>query len=159
MGHITRMLEVQVQYGVPRRGLPGVQRLHRAAQAAWQGGLTSAQVTLRIVDAAEGRELNARFRGRDRPTNVLSFPTEAFDLPQAPGLSGPAYLGDIVLCAPVLAAEAEAQGKSLAAHYVHMVVHGLLHVQGFDHGTAAQAQIMEALECDILANLGYPDPY
>ena len=159
MGQTTRMLEVQVQYGIPRRGLPGVQRLHRAAQAAWQGGVASAQVTLRIVDAAEGQALNARFRGQDKPTNVLSFPAEAFDLPQASELLGPTYLGDIVLCAPVLAAEAEAQGKSLAAHYVHMVVHGLLHLQGFDHDTAAQAQIMEALECDILASLGYPDPY
>ena len=150
------MLDVQVQYALPRRGLPAPTRLHRAARAAWRGE-TPAAVTLRIVDVAEGLQLNAQFRGRQQPTNVLSFPAPNDTADLEPW--GPRYLGDIVICAPVLAAEATQQGKSLAAHYAHLVVHGLLHLQGYDHQTADEARVMETIEREILDGLGYPDPY
>ncbi|MFO7954764.1 rRNA maturation RNase YbeY [Thioalkalivibrio sp.] len=149
-------LEVAVQYAVPRAGLPAATTLHRAARAAWRRD-GEAAVTLRVVDAAEGQSLNHAFRERDYATNVLSFPAPA--LP--PGLppEANAYLGDVVLCAPVLAREAMEQGKALAAHYHHMVVHGMLHLQGMDHQTPDEAARMEAIESSILAGLGYPDPY
>lgn len=149
-------LEVFVQYALPRTGLPAAPGLHRAARAAWRGA-GAAAVTLRVVDAPEGRELNQSFRGRDYATNVLSFP--APELPAALPPDEPRYLGDIVLCAPVLAREAAEQGKPLRAHYSHMVVHGLLHLQGMDHQQPAEAEAMEAVERSILAGLGYPDPY
>ncbi|WP_018138185.1 MULTISPECIES: rRNA maturation RNase YbeY [unclassified Thioalkalivibrio] len=148
-------LEVVVQYALPRRGIPSAVTLHRAARAAWRGA-GRARVTLRVVDADEGLELNRGFRGRAYATNVLSFP--APDLP-AMAAGEPHYLGDIVLCAPVLAREAAEQGKSLRAHYNHMVVHGLLHLQGMDHQEPGEAEAMEAVERSILAGLGYPDPY
>lgn len=149
-------LEVAVQYGVPRRGVPAARALHRAARAAWRG-TGDAAVTLRLVDADEGRALNREFRGRDYATNVLSFPAP----PLPPGLPDPtpAYLGDLVLCVPVLEREAAEQGKTRAAHYAHMVVHGMLHLQGMDHQSEREAAAMEAIESAILAGLGYRDPY
>jgi len=121
----------------------------RWARAALQGG--EAQVTVRFVDTEEGRELNQRFRGKDYPTNVLSF---VYHVPEEAGL-----VGDLVLCAPVVAREAAEQGKPLAAHYAHLIVHGMLHLQGYDHEDEAQAAEMEALERDVLGRLGFPDPY
>jgi probable rRNA maturation factor len=114
------------------------------------------EVTIRIVDAAEGAELNRRFRDRDGPTNVLSFP---FSPP--PGLPDGAagLLGDLVICAPVVVAEAADQHKGLDAHWAHMVVHGLLHLLGYDHLLPADAVTMEALEIAILADLGFSSPY
>lgn len=112
-----------------------------------------AELTIRVVDEAEGAELNARFRGREGPTNVLSFPFEA-----PPGVELP-LLGDIVICAPVVARQAREQDKAEEAHWAHMVVHGVLHLLGFDHRDEAEAAGMEALETEILAQLGYPDPY
>ncbi|OBS09972.1 rRNA maturation RNase YbeY [Acidihalobacter prosperus] len=108
---------------------------------------------LRYVDADESRALNSEYRGRDKPTNVLSFP---FELP--PGVDDP-HLGDLVICVPVIEAEAREQGKPLDAHHAHMVVHGLLHLQGYDHETDADAARMEALEIEILRRLGYDNPY
>jgi probable rRNA maturation factor len=148
------MLDVQVQYGLPRAGLPAAPNLHRAARAAWRGRGT-AQVLLRVVDDEEGLRLNREFRGRERPTNVLSFPAP----PEAKRPGNPVFLGDIVLCAPVLAEEAAAQRKDLRAHFAHMVVHGMLHLQGLDHEAPEDAEAMEAIERQILGGLGYPDPY
>ena len=113
----------------------------------------SAELTIRIVDEAEARELNRRWRERDYATNVLSFP--------ALGLSdiAPDMLGDIVICAPVVIAEAAAQGKSSAAHWSHLTVHGVLHLLGFDHEDEQSAAVMEEHERVILANLGFADPY
>jgi probable rRNA maturation factor len=111
------------------------------------------EVTLRIVDARESADLNTRYRHRSGPTNVLSFP---FDPP--PGVPT-ALLGDVVICAPVVAREALEQGKPLAAHWAHMVVHGLLHLLGYDHLAPEEAKEMEAREREILAGLGYADPY
>lgn len=147
------MLEVHVQYALPRAGWPAAAALHRAARAAWRG--VAGRVTLRLVDSDEAAGLNAAFRGKSGPTNVLSFPAPG----EAAGVEDVPYLGDVVLCAPVLAREASEQNKSLAAHFAHMVVHGMLHLQGMDHGSLAEAEAMEAIEREILAGLGYADPY
>ena len=107
------------------------------------------EVTIRIVDEAEGRALNSIYRGKDYATNVLTFP-----LTEEPYL-----MGDIVLCAPIVMAEATAQHKTLEAHYAHLTVHGVLHLHGYDHETEPQAELMEGLEISILAKLGYANPY
>jgi probable rRNA maturation factor len=116
-----------------------------------QGGDT--EISLRIVDSAEMARLNNAYRGKDGPTNVLSFPAE---LPAELGLP---LLGDIVICAPVVKAEAAAQHKPLAAHWAHMAVHGTLHLLGYDHIEEQEANTMETLESEILASLNYPCPY
>ena len=105
-------------------------------------------VCIRLVDAAEGAELNGRFRGRTHPTNVLAFPAGETDL-----------LGDIAICAPVAVEEAREQGKRLADHYAHLVIHGVLHLKGLDHQTEADAAAMEAREARLLRGLGIADPY
>ena len=110
-------------------------------------------VTVRVVDAAESQALNRQFRGKDAPTNVLSFPA---DLPEDIDAD---YLGDIVVCAEVVRREARDQNKSLPGHWAHMLVHGVLHLQGYDHQEDAEAAEMEALETEILGEMGYPDPY
>ncbi len=133
-------------------GLPGDAELEAWAGAALAGE-GPAEATLRIVDEEEGAALNQRYRGRQGPTNVLSFPFEA-----PPGVELP-LLGDLVVCAPVVRREAREQGKPEAAHWAHMLVHGMLHLQGHDHQTEDEAARMEALERDILAGLGFPDPY
>ena len=112
-----------------------------------------AELSVRIVDLDEGRALNARWRDRDRPTNVLSFPA---DLPAELGIP---LLGDLVICAPVVVREAAEQGKAEADHWAHLVVHGVLHLLGHDHEIEAEAEAMEALERRVLAGLGIGDPY
>ncbi|RMH48129.1 MAG: rRNA maturation RNase YbeY [Gammaproteobacteria bacterium] len=110
-------------------------------------------IDIRVVDEAEIQALNARYRQKDAPTNVLSFPFEPpADVPNN-------FLGDVIICAAVVEREAKAQGKTLDFHWAHMVVHATLHLLGFDHQTEAQAEQMEALECVILNRLGFPDPY
>jgi probable rRNA maturation factor len=121
--------------------------LRRWALAALKGNV---EVTLRFVDTREGRALNRDFRGKDYATNVLTFPY---------GRNGLGCTGDIVLCMPVLLREAKAQHKLWRTHCAHLVVHGLLHLQGYDHENDREAQKMEARETAILAHLGYPDPY
>ena len=113
------------------------------------------QLTIRIVDENEMSRLNETYRGKSGPTNVLSFPFEA------PAIEGMEFelLGDIVICAAVVAGEAETQGKTLEAHWAHITLHGLLHLLGQDHQTDDQAVVMEALEVNLLARLGYPSPY
>ncbi len=113
----------------------------------------ASELTIRIVDETEGRQLNHDYRGRDKPTNVLSFP---FDAPPGIELN---LLGDLVICAPVVEREAQEQGKQEIAHWAHLVVHGTLHLLGFDHIEDEEAEEMEALETRILAELGFPDPY
>lgn len=146
-------LELAVSYALPRRGLPSAQSFRRWAQAALETRIKHADLALRLVDEREGRALNRHYRGKDYATNVLSFPAE---LP--PGVELP-ILGDIVLCAPVVAREAVEQGKALNAHYAHLTVHGILHLLGFDHENPIEADAMEALERQILATLGISDPY
>ncbi len=107
------------------------------------------EVTIRIVDEAEGRALNLAYRGKDYATNVLTF-----TITETPHL-----LGDIVICAPIVAAEAAAQHKSVEAHFAHLTVHGVLHLHGYDHETEPQAELMEAIEVTTLQKLGYANPY
>jgi probable rRNA maturation factor len=137
---------LSVQYALRSVHLPSQRQLRRWASAALA---QDAKVTLRIVGEPEGRRLNHEFRGKDYATNVLTFA-----YPEQRPLAG-----DIVLCAPVVRQEAQAQGLSLAAHYAHLVVHGMLHLQGYEHERAAAAQVMESLESEIVTQLGYPDPY
>ena len=117
------------------------------------GSHAGGMLTIRIVDRDESADLNQRFRARSGPTNVLSF--EA-DLPPEIDVR---FLGDIVICAPLVAEEASAQGKSAESHWAHLAVHGVLHLIGFDHETEAEAAVMEAREVEILERLGYADPY
>jgi probable rRNA maturation factor len=119
-------------------------------------GASPGEVVLRLVDEAESRELNGRYRGRDAPTNVLAFP--AAGLPGLPQGAGE-LLGDLVICMPLLRAEAAAQHKAPLAHLAHLVVHGTLHLLGMDHDHDAAAARMEAVEREILAGLGFDDPY
>jgi probable rRNA maturation factor len=121
--------------------------------AALAGQRDSAEIGIRLVDEMEAATFNRVYRHRDYATNVLSFPAA---LP--PGVNLP-LLGDLVMCAPVVLREAAEQGKPPEAHWAHLTVHGTLHLLGYDHGQAAQAEEMEALETTILAQLGYPDPY
>ncbi|MBB5207376.1 rRNA maturation RNase YbeY [Chiayiivirga flava] len=146
-------LDLAVSYAIPRRGLPAAVSFRRWAHAALAGRIKRADLALRIVGEREGRALNRHYRGRDYATNVLSFPAE---LP--PGVTLP-ILGDIVLCAPVVAREAREQGKELLAHYAHLTVHGVLHLLGWDHENTREAEAMEALERQILDSLGFDDPY
>lgn len=138
-------------------GQPTQAQMLRWFEAAMALGLkeprAEAQVSVYLVDGEEGRALNQRYRGKDKATNVLSFPA---DLP--PELALP-LLGDLVICAPVIAREAEQQGKEPEAHWAHMLVHGSLHLLGYDHIDPIEADAMEALETEILARLNYPAPY
>jgi probable rRNA maturation factor len=145
----TPKLVLTIQYVLAAAGLPGRAELRRWAKAALQGNVTAA---LRLVDVDEGRELNKAYRRKDYATNVLTFAYGA----EADG--GP-LAGDIVLCAPVVAREAAEQGKALNAHYAHLVVHGMLHLQGYDHERKTEAVTMEAVESFIMRRMGYPDPY
>lgn len=139
-------LSLSVQYASNAPDLPTRPQVRRWVRASLA---VDAVVTVRFVDAIEGRALNAEFRGKDYATNVLTFVYDD-DSPRA---------GDIVLCAPVVRKEADTQGKTLAAHYAHLVVHGMLHFQGFDHERASEAAVMEAREVVILGALGVADPY
>jgi probable rRNA maturation factor len=147
---VTVELEIQRVSAAPA---PDDDAFRRWVGAALAGRRETAELTVRIVDEAEGRALNARWRGRDHATNVLSFPAE---LP--PGVALP-LLGDLVVCAPVVAREAAEQGKAEADHWAHLVIHGTLHLLGFDHETEAEATVMEDLERALLAGLGIGDPY
>jgi probable rRNA maturation factor len=146
-------LDVSVTYGLPRAGLPAATSFRRWAAAAAQGRIKRADLAIRLVDAKEGRALNRHYRGKDYATNVLSFPVE---LPE--GVTLP-LLGDLVICAPVVAKEALEQGKPLNAHYAHLTIHGVLHLLGLDHEDEREAEAMEQIEREILATLGLPDPY
>ncbi len=147
--------EVAVGYALPRRGLPSARSFRGWVDAALAGARrrAPAQLSLRLVDSPEGRELNRQYRGQDYATNVLSFPAE---LPR--GVKLP-LLGDLVICAPVVAREAAEQGKPLRDHYAHLTIHGVLHLLGYTHENKADAQRMEALERRILADFGIADPY
>ncbi len=139
-------VSLAVQYGVASAALPAPAAVRRWARAAAERDAT---VTVRFVGKREGQTLNALYRGKEHATNVLAFVYDATAR----------IAGDIVLCAPVVRAEARAQGKTLAEHCAHLVVHGMLHLQGYDHGTGRAARAMEQRETALLATLGVPDPY
>ena len=147
-------LQLSVQCGVAHTGLPAKSTIHRWSLAALKGVRRQrAALGVRIVGAAESAALNARFRRRRHPTNVLSFP---FETP--PGVRSE-ILGDLVICAPVVRREAREQGKSARAHWAHMVVHGILHLRGYDHRIRRDATKMENMEIRILKELGFTNPY
>lgn len=152
-------LDVSVGYAVPRAGLPSAVSFRRWVAAALHGRILEADLAIRIVDNKEGRALNRHYRGKDYATNVLSFPAEMAEGVKMPkGVKMP-LLGDLVLCAPVIAREAREQKKPLAEHYAHLTVHGALHLLGWDHEDEREAEAMEQLEREILAALGIDDPY
>ena len=134
-------------------GLPTEEQIVMWATAAVQPEGNEVEMTVRIVDEAESHELNLTYRGKDRPTNVLSFPFECPDEVELP------LLGDLVICRQVVEREAAEQEKPLMAHWAHMVVHGSLHLLGYDHIEDDEAEEMESLETQIMQGLGFSDPY
>ena len=142
-----------------RRGAPSRRLLLQWAAAALGRRAAGAELSLRVVSPAESRRLNRQYRGKDKPTNVLSFPAlaGATDVASAAGEAQP--LGDLVICASVLKREAREQAKSLRAHWAHLVVHGALHLAGYDHERDDDARRMERREIAVLRLLGFPNPY
>ncbi|MCW8827936.1 MAG: rRNA maturation RNase YbeY [Gammaproteobacteria bacterium] len=147
------MIDLDLQVVTDAADIPDETVILRWVAAVLAGRRDAAQLTVRITDEAEITELNRSYRGKDTPTNVLSFPFEA-----PPGVELP-LLGDIIICAEVVAREAAEQGKSLEAHWAHMVIHGTLHLLGYDHIEEAEAELMEGLEIRLLTGLGYANPY
>ena len=144
-------LEVLLRYRTRRPWAPGPRTLRGWARLA--AGAKNGELGIRVVGSAESRVLNLQYRGKPAPTNLLSFPMKA----GAGANHG--LIGDIVVCAPVVAREAREQGKTLRAHWAHMVIHGTLHLLGFDHERATDARRMEGRERQLLARLGFADPY
>lgn len=148
------MLELDLQIASEAAGLPSEADFRIWCELALRQRQNDSELTIRLVDEPEGRELNKTWRHKDYATNVLSFPAdvpdELLDIP---------LLGDLVICAPVVTREAAEQGKSAQAHWAHLVIHGCLHLLGYDHIEDEEAEEMEALERELLAELGHPDPY
>jgi len=144
--------EIDLQLTTTAVNLPTIDDFKQWASAALRDTHKNS-VVIRLVDADESRQLNSDYRGVDKPTNVLSFPFEA------PAEIADEFLGDIIICAPVVEQQARQQNKPLKSHWAHMVTHGMLHLQGYDHQNDQQAEQMERLESEILATLGLPDPY
>lgn len=150
-------VHVSVSYGLPRVGIPAAASFRKWVAAALVGRGGEADFAIRVVHEEEGRSLNRQYRGKDHPTNVLSFPADRPEgLPEGVRLP---TLGDLVICAPVVEREAREQGKPLAAHYAHLTVHGVLHLLGWDHENDRDADTMEQREREILATLQIGDPY
>ena len=145
-------LTIDLQIESSNSDLPSLNQLERWANAAYQGK-KPLEMTIRIVEEEESHALNFEYRGKDKSTNVLSFPFEAPEFVEID------LLGDIVICKPVVELEAKEQDKQLEAHWAHMVIHGTLHLQGYDHIHDDEAEEMEGLEITILSDLGYDNPY
>ena len=139
-------LWMNIQNASEMAGIPSPAQFKKWARKALR---VNSEITLRIVDEEEGRMLNLEYRGKDYATNVLTFPL----------MEEPFIIADIVICAPVVAKEAQAQHKTLEAHFAHLMVHGILHAHGYDHEVPEQAELMESVETQTLTNLGYADPY
>ncbi len=148
------MLELDLQIASDAGNLPSEAQFRTWCELALRQRSADSEMTIRLVDEAEGRELNHTYRQRDYATNVLSFPADVPD-----GLLDIPLLGDLVICAPVVEREALEQNKPAHAHWAHMVIHGCLHLLGYDHIEDEEAEEMEALERELLAELGLPDPY
>ena len=146
-------LKLELQTATPDADIPEEKQFRRWAEAVLSGRRQSAELVIRVVAEEGGRALNRRYRGRDKATNVLSFPFVP------PAMLESDLLGDLVICAPVVSFEAAEQAKPRSAHWAHLTVHGILHLLGFDHQNEQEAAEMEKLETRILAELGFPDPY
>lgn len=148
------MIELDLQVASEADRLPALADFQAWCAIALRQRSADSELTIRLVDEEEGRELNRTWRGKDYATNVLSFPAdvpdELLDIP---------LLGDLVICVPVVEREAVEQGKTLDAHWAHLVIHGCLHLLGYDHIDDEEAEEMEGLERILLAELGHPDPY
>jgi len=158
---MTAIATIDLQEASEHQNCPTLSQLSLWVDAALKKTLSmgagkapqECELTIRIVDEPESQSLNSQYRGKDKPTNVLSFPFEA------PAQIELDLLGDLVICAPIVAKEAKEQEKSELSHWAHMVVHGTLHLQGYDHIDDQDADEMESLEVDILNTLGFSDPY
>lgn len=148
-----KQTRIEVQYAISAEGLPEEDKIKSWVEVALESVVNSAELVVRIVDRAEITALNLQYRGKDSVTNVLSFPYD-----ELPGVVSN-LLGDVVVCAPVVASESVAQGKSLESHWAHLVMHGVLHLRGYTHDRKEQAEAMEALELQLMAAVGFPDPY
>ncbi|MDP0561620.1 MAG: rRNA maturation RNase YbeY [Candidatus Endonucleobacter sp. (ex Gigantidas childressi)] len=146
-------IHVDLQIASESSKLPSLPDIERWVSAALIKRTSELEISIRIVDITEGAKLNQQWRNKSGPTNVLSFPA---DLPVEVGLS---LLGDLVICAPTVEEESKEQGKSLQAHWAHIVIHGTLHLLGYDHIEDDQARLMESLEVKIMKSIGFPDPY
>jgi probable rRNA maturation factor len=149
-------LDLQLATGAPT---PQESAFRQWCELALRDRAADSELTIRVVDEAEGRDLNRDYRGKDYATNVLSFPAELPEGPDGEPLLDIPLLGDLVICAAVVEREAAEQGKPLEAHWAHLVIHGCLHLLGYDHLEDAEAEEMEGLERQLLAELGHPDPY
>jgi len=146
------MLTVDIDRQCVSNDTPANAQLTQWAQRAYRGG-DVAEVALAIVDSEAIEELNHRYRNKNSATNVLSFPADMA------AVDGVLHLGDIVLCRDVIESQAKEQGKTTAAHWAHMTIHGMLHLQNYDHIERSEAETMEALETELLVALNFPDPY
>ena len=146
-------LIVDIQMASASEEAPDPQSIERWVSAALNNQRDSTELSIRIVDTEEGKALNEQFRGSIGATNVLSFPFENESPEPLP------LIGDIVICAPVVLKEANEQNKTLNAHWAHMIIHGVLHLLGYDHQNETDANLMESLETDIMQGLGFPPPY
>ncbi len=147
-------LDLDIQYASAlEESAPSEAEFRAWVERALAGRRKEAELAIRLVDEEESRQLNHRYRDKDRPTNVLSFPADL------PAVVDSPLLGDLVICTPVVLREAREQGKTADAHWAHMVVHGVLHLLGYDHQNAEQAAEMEAMEREILGSMDLPDPY
>ena len=153
LNHKNLELDLDLQIAIDNDGLPSQEDFELWVRIALRNTMNQAELTIIIVDEAESQTLNSCYRGKDKRTNVLSFPFEAppeIDIP---------LLGDLIICAPVVELEAKQQDKSLQAHWAHMVVHGCLHLLGYDHIQDAEAEEMESLETQLIESLGFNNPY
>ena len=150
-------VELEVQRSTALPSVPEDGQFQRWTDAALAGQSTHFAMAIRIVDESEAQRFNREYRGRDYATNVLSFPAELPD--GLPAEIRQAQLGDLLICAPVVAREAKEQKRPEANHWAHLTIHGVLHLLGYDHEQADEAEVMETLETEILAKLGISDPY
>lgn len=146
-------LELELQIATQQESIPSRESFITWSKSALRDERKQAEIVIRLVGEDEIQQLNREYRGKDKPTNVLSFPANLPDIVDSD------LLGDLVICAPVVVCEAQQQGKPPEAHWAHMVVHGVLHLLGYDHQDEADAQTMERLEREVMSGLGFQDPY
>ena len=146
-------INIEIQRVCSLKSIPNDEKFQLWSEAVLKERITTTELNIRIVEEHEIAELNKRYRGKNKSTNVLSFPFDAVTPDPMP------ILGDLVICAPLVAREAQEQSKEIESHWAHLVVHGILHLLGYDHETVDDTKIMETLESEILTKMNYPAPY